>query len=483
MKLLRHRHIRRRDLMKWLGGAALALPAGMELFEREARALAAGTKARYAVFCYTPDGVNEGQFWPTGSGTSFQLSPILAPFEPYKDKILIPGPQMSGNMPVNGTGLTYCLCGGTTNADRIPPQHQALITLTARARGTSGDIPYNPDQTKAVNRLDGPSIDTVIGEAVKGDSAFANLNFGLHPIGGDTPSDINFAKDGTPLKRLSSAQEAFSYVFGQPIMGSGADASTLGLHRQAALSNYLFKRFAALSPQLGAADRQVLDGHLASLRTYEDRKTKMLMGTGNVCLPPATMPSAVPTDDTSVRTGADTEKLSPFYMDIISAAFSCNLAKVASVTFGYPGGGDAGGLRMPWLGFTDPMHSISHHGGDPTKLDRYKQMSLWIAGQIAYLMQKLVAIPDPATGKTLLDATVIYWFNRHGDGNAHSNTNLPNIILGGAGGYFKMGRFLNLPSTNPTKVLISLANSMGVDVPSFGKDAWVDTAPLSGLTS
>jgi hypothetical protein len=28
----------------------------------------------------------------------------------------------------------------------------------------------------------------------------------------------------------------------------------------------------------------------------------------------------------------------------------------------------------------------------------------------------------------------------------------------------------------------TLANSMGVDVPTFGKDAWMDNAPLSGLT-
>ncbi|HXI60183.1 MAG TPA: DUF1552 domain-containing protein [Polyangia bacterium] len=484
MKLSHRRGLGRRDLMKWLGGAALALPGGLELFERQARAEVGGaTKARFAVFCYTPDGVNQSAFWPTGTETNFQLSPILAPFETFKDKMLVLGPQMTGTTPKSGTGLTYCLCGGTTGADKTPPQHQALITLTARARGTSGDIPYLGDQTKAVNRLDGPSIDTVIGEAVQGTSAFPYLNFGLHPIGGDTPSDINFAKDGSPLKRMASPDEAWSRVFGMPVMGgTGGAPNTSDLHRQTALSNYLHGRFSELSPQLSTYDRHIIDGHLTSLRTYEDRKAKLLMGTGNVCMPPGKAMD-VPTDDTSIRTGADTEKLSPFFMDIISAAFSCNLAKVASVTFGYPGGGDAGGLRMPWLGFTEAMHAISHHGGNPATLDKYKKMSTWIAGQIAYLMQKLAAIPDAATGKTLLDSTVIYWFNRHGDGNAHSNTNLPNIILGGTGGYFKMGRFLQLPSTNPTKVLISLANSMGVDVPTFGKDAWVDTAPLTGLTA
>ena len=74
------------------------------------------------------------------------------------------------------------------------------------------------------------------------------------------------------------------------------------------------------------------------------------------------------------------------------------------------------------------------------------------------------------------------WFNRHGDGDSHSNWGLPNILLGGAGGYFKMGRYLQLPTTNPTQVLISIANSMGVDVPTFGEAPLAANKPLSALT-
>ena len=477
MKLSIHQRLRRRDLIQWLGGAALALP-GLELFEGTAKAQASAT-SKFAVFLYTPDGVNQSAFWPTGSTSNFQLSPILSPFALFKDKILVLGPQMNGSTPVTGTGLTYCNgCGGTVGADKVPLQHQAVVCLSGRGRGANGDIPYNAAQDTAVNKLDGPSIDTVIGEAVKADSPFANLNFGLHPVGGDTPSDINFADDGTPLKRMATPDEAWDRVFGMTVMGPNTSATDQ--HKLTALSNYLHGRFAALSPQLSAYDRQVLDGHLSSLRTYEDRKSKLLMMQTSGCTQPTK--TAVPTDDTSVRTGSDTQMLSPFYMDIISAAFACNISKVASVSFGFPGGGDAGGLRMPWLGFTDPMHLVSHHGTDPTKLDKYMKMSQWIATQIAYLMTQLAATPD-GTGKTLLDQTTIYWFNRHGDGDAHSNTNLPNIILGGSGGYFKMGQYLQLPATNPTQVLISIANAMGVSVPSFGKDIFKATAPLAGLTA
>jgi hypothetical protein len=108
-------------------------------------------------------------------------------------------------------------------------------------------------------------------------------------------------------------------------------------------------------------------------------------------------------------------------------------------------------------------------------------MHTWIATQIAGLMDRLAALKDP-NGVSLLDQTVIYWFNRHGDGDSHSNFALPNILLGGAGGYFKMGRYLQLPTTNPSKVLISIANAMGVDVPTFGEAPLAANSALSALT-
>ena len=283
-----------------------------------------------------------------------------------------------------------------------------------------------------------------------------------------------YPDSGTALKRLASAEEAWNRVFGMPAGPSASDVSAQ--HKQTAVTNFLHARFTDLRPQLSAYDQQVLDAHLTSLRAYEEQVKKRSEST---CQQPTR--AAVPSDATSVRTGADTEKLAPFYMDLITSAFSCDLTKVATVTFGYPGGGDAGGLRMPWLGFTDPLHMVSHHGGNATRLDKYKQMHVWIAQQIAGLLDRLAAVKD-SNGVSLLDQTVVYWFNRHGDGDSHSNWGLPNILLGGAGGYFKMGRYLQLPTTNPTQVLISIANAMGVDVPTFGEAPLAANKPLSALT-
>jgi Protein of unknown function (DUF1552) len=485
VKLSAFKNVSRRDLLRGLGASALALP-GLELFGRSAHGQTNAKQSKYIVFCYTPDGVNESAFWPSGSATNYTLSPILAPFEKYKDKLLIIGPQMNNNARVANTGLTY-------RSDT--PQHQAPVTLSARTGhsctgqfcvGTLG-LSYLSNQFAAVNKIDGPSIDQVIAQAVGKDLLFSSLNFGVHPVGGDTPSDINFAADGTPLKRLDSADTAWSTVFGTmgaPSPDTGAEPSTLELDKLNAVTDFLHARFSTLRPALGAADRVTLDGHLASLQVLEQRAQKRLADAAAAdptlaahCTDPV---RGVVSGD--ANSGSDTETLSPFFMDMIATAFSCNITKVASMTFGYPGGGDAGGLRMPWLGFTDPLHFVSHHGNDATKLRKYQQMSTWIAGQIAGLMDRLAALPSATGSGTLLDETTIYWFNRHSDGNAHANSALPNVILGGTGGYFSMGRWLQFPSTNPTQVLISLANSMGVDVPSFGEEAFRATSGLADLT-
>ena len=466
----------RRDLMQTLGGAALALPM-LELFQPR-RARAAGKKSKYAVFCYTPNGVHMGAFWPKPtSETDFRLSPILTPFQAFKDRLLVFSPQMVNGAPKDGTGLIYTGYPGGFSEDG-PPQHHAPVTLTARG----GRLGYH-DQIDRVNKLDGPSIDQVIAEAVQAGSLFGSLNFGLHPVGGDTPSDINFAKDGSPLKRMASADEAWNRIFAMPIMGGNATAAEFVARegrKRAAVTDFLHARFAALKGTVSMGDRRSIDQHLDALRIYEDRKQRMAAATSgglNQCT--SAKKDTVPTDATPVRTGADTEKLSPFFMDLIAGAFSCNLTKVASVTFGYPGGGAEGGLRMPWLGFSDPLHSVSHHGGNPNTLEKYRLMNTWIASQVAGLAQKLDSVMTPEG--SLLDQTTIYWFNRHGEGNAHSNWALPNVIIGGTGGYFKMGRVLQLPPTSVTKVLIAIANAMGVDVPTFGKGPFMDTSPLAGL--
>ncbi len=465
MKLsIRHR-LSRRDLVKWIGGAALALPS-LELFELAAGAQTVAKQAKFAVFIYTNDGFYPPAFFPTGADPT--ASPTMSSLAPYKDKVLLLGaPLMPSGFPMAGSGLAY---------NTKPAQHRANICFT----GSMIVQATNPDQFNAVNKGDGPSIDYVIAKHLN----TSPLLLAMHPVGGDTPSDVTYDMNGNSQTRLSTPADILKNVFGTTVSGplNSVDAAT-AVSKQNAITDFLNARLGTLRPQLSASDKQVLDAHLSALQSYEAALTQNLVSqstpapTSMACSAPSV--STVPTDATSFQSGNDSQFLCPLIMQTIAIAFNCNKNKVATVSFGYPGGGGAGGLRMPWLGFPDPQHGVSHNNGDPVRIARYAKMNAWTISQMKYLMDQLAAVKLP-TG-TLLDQTVIYLVNRHGDGNGHTNFALPAVIGGGAGGYFKMGQNLQLPTTSPTKVLISMAQAMGVPVTSFGTGPYTDTSELTSI--
>src|SRR6266545_3793048 len=222
MKLsIRHR-LRRRDFVKYLGSAALALPS-LELFEGEVRAQAVPKKAKFAIFLYTNDGVNN------------------------KDKMLVLGPKLaSPGVPAADAGLTY---------NTKPAQHRANICIT----GSAVNLPLNADQFTVNNKIDGPSLDFVLGTTLQTDPASATpfpfLNFGIHPIGGDTPSEINFDNSGQPIARMTSADEVMKRVFGGMTGGAGSPDAVAGLRKHTAVTDFLNQRFATLRNELSPYDK------------------------------------------------------------------------------------------------------------------------------------------------------------------------------------------------------------------------------------
>ena len=102
--------------------------------------------------------------------------------------------------------------------------------------------------------------------------------------------------------------------------------------------------------------------------------------------------------------------------------------------------------------------------------------------QIAYMLDGLAAVSEP-DGSTVLDNTLLLWGNELGVGNTHTYMNIPWVIAGGAGGYFKMGRYLQYQDQPHNNLLISICHAMGLqDVTTFG-DPTLSTGPLSGLTA
>jgi hypothetical protein len=104
-------------------------------------------------------------------------------------------------------------------------------------------------------------------------------------------------------------------------------------------------------------------------------------------------------------------------------------------------------------------------------------IDLWHQTKYARLLQKLDSYVEGG-GRTVLDNSVIMYSNELSNGRAHSFMNLPYILAGSAGGYFKQGENIRLGATqNPdgdddiaphNKLLNTIINSMGVQSDWFG---------------
>jgi hypothetical protein len=86
------------------------------------------------------------------------------------------------------------------------------------------------------------------------------------------------------------------------------------------------------------------------------------------------------------------------------------------------------------------------------------------------------------SGGSMLDNTLIMWWNELGDGAAHNSSRAPFVLAGGAGGALKMGRFINYaPRIQSNQLLLSVYNVMtGSQDKTFGDPKYCP-GPAPGL--
>ena len=118
-------------------------------------------------------------------------------------------------------------------------------------------------------------------------------------------------------------------------------------------------------------------------------------------------------------------------------------------------------------------HEIAHKDSDPAYQPLANRVQQWYLEQFAYLIQKLKDTKD-ADGTPMFDSSVLLYANLQRNGGGHETTNLPWILAGSCGGYFKTGRFLPWPSGTKGKgipqngILTAICNAMGVPRDWYG---------------
>jgi hypothetical protein len=476
------RELSRRSLLKTLAGSAAALPLANLLGTTDAHAQGTTPPLRF-IAIFTPHGCLP-EFWnPQGSETEFTLdfpNSMLSPLEVHKNRLLV----------LDGLDYRVLYEHGLTGHEGAPV---TFLTGSKVSTASGDDLPQSA------------SLDQVLGNAIGGTTKFRSIQLNAwEQFGGQhVYNSISFTANGSRVPFERDPAAVYQRLFGNvpPPAADPAEALKLVARRRSVL-DFLVKDATRLQSRLAAEERQKLEAHLEALRDIERRLGSLGTSPNDPAPTPVpaeaacgsgTVPPAYGLDQLGNLNNMPT--LTRLHMDLIARAFACDLTRVVTMTIPGP--------SMPWINVTEDVHNDLAHRLDVTQEPlrtqiRTKMASVqrWYAEQVAYLMTQLASVQEGSG--TALDNTLILWGNEMGDATGHMNVRVPTVLAGGAGGRFRMGRFLRLrPGTDPlsrwsgpgtplpgavahNRLLVSIANAFGVNVNTFGHPDYA--GPLPGLT-
>src|SRR5206468_3441643 len=112
-----------------------------------------------------------------------------------------------------------------------------------------------------------------------------------------------------------------------------------------------------------------------------------------------------------------------------------------------------------------------HHQLSRSDTADWLNVNQFFMEQVAYIARKLDAIQEGP--RTLLDNTMLLFCSSMLTGN-HDATQLPVLLLGGAGGRIQGGRVLDYkekPDRQMCRLYLSMMDKMNVHLPKFGDAA------------
>jgi hypothetical protein len=426
---------RRRTLLR--GGAAAAITGPfLRLLERPAGA--AGPTKRLVVFA-TPNGTIMDAFWP---GAGCQYGEILKPLEPLKSKLLVM------------RGINMSSAYKTPIPADHGPDYANALTGVQRVLGV-GSSRYGA--------IGGISLDQFLADKLGSKTKFASLQL---CVGSYTTAWPLMARGmNQPIAPETSPQKVFDRLFSS-VAGAGGDGAALERLRadRQSLLDYVKDDVGDLRCQLGAPERQRMDAHLQSIREVE---RSLSFGPKVTCAAPK-----VPAEP------LDFPAQGKLQMDILASALACDLTRV--VVLMWSGGGSD--TVHTWAGVPSGGHHAIAHGLVKITADQQKSYQIkidnWYAQQFAHLCGRLGAIAEE--GSNVLDSSALLWMHEQSNGGLHTRKDMPYVLAGSCGGYFKVGRCLQVNGTSHNNLLVSLANAMDVPITTFG-DPQFSTGPMAEL--
>lgn len=427
--LIRGTRMDRRRFLR-LSGAAASLPFALPFLDafrpRRARAQGAARPKRL-VIVHSPQGSVLSRFVPSGGERDFELGHITAPLDAVREHITV-----------------------VTGVDNVQPRFNEVGNAHINANYTLFTGRPFLEQVPDAITPGGPSIEQVVAERIGGGAPFRRLDFAVG--GHQTSNGLLTPREGAffwvgprdPVSAFNNPLAALIRIFGDGQLSP--EAARALRDRRASVLDGVLTNFAEMSRGLGAADRARLEAHADKLRQLEQR---IVAGAGECRRPDVSLPPG--TD-----AGLDDHRTTPVFNDLLATALSCDLTRVATLSFAnghapsFPWLWDRnGGRPIVDLGVWENWHAVVHADYQPGMEHPYR----WYVEQLVDLLTRMAAMTD-ADGDNLLETSLVVYLSEYSSGR-HWNNALPVVLAGNHGG---------APAPGPTGRWLDVMNGTVADL-------------------
>ncbi|MCC9657799.1 DUF1552 domain-containing protein [Rhodopirellula halodulae] len=441
------RRTTRRQFLRGMGGASLALPWMPSL----ATAGEASTPLMRMAHFYVPIGVVRRGFFPgeaehiipkgnlgnvmksLGKQNPFasdqplgELTPTMQPLEPIKHKLTL----------ITGMDRTF--------------QQGTDVHAQCASCYLSSAVPYTVQGTAwPLDR----TLDHLVADHIGRQTPFSTLEFSCNSHRDNKESiyfdNISWYGTGHLAPSIRDPRKMYRRLF-----------STREIDRYRDVTDLVLADAHELQHELAYDDRHKFAEYFESIRAIElqmDRLEKMKGELARIQMdepPEAHLPRG---------------EYIRLMGDLMVVALQTGLTNVATFMVG-PERWDTPFLFESLFDTPRSHHQMSHN--QTKMIDDLLKVDLFHMQQFAYLVQKMDAIEQP-DGATLLDHTLFTYGSGLGDGSTHQYNDLP-IIVAGGGNRVKSGRHINMPEGTPLANLwLTQAQLMGVSMPRFADSTGV----------
>ncbi len=369
------------------------------------------------------------QFFPTGTGRDYALSPYLEELKAHRNDFSV------------FSGVSH------PNVDGGHPADVCFLTAAP-----------HPGSSSFRNTI---SLDQHIAEQIGVLTRFPSLTLAVNT----RTRSLSWTGTGVAIPPEDKAAEVFKQLF---LQGSATQvaAQIRKLDTGRSILDTVAGQAKELQRSVPARDRDRLDQYFTSVRDLEHR-LQASRGWENKPKPVVSAP--LPIDPANPAAYMDKVKI---MYDLARLAFETDSTRAITLMLDSV---STPVLDLPDADISDGYHNLSHHGKSAAKRAQLQIIDRWHMKLLGNLIADLRSMREGED--TLLDRTMVLYGSNFGDANAHTCFNLPTIL---AGGGFQHGQHLafdtqrNYPLPN---LYVSMLQRMGIESDKFASS----TGTMRGL--